>query len=431
MEIQHNHDKLEMKEVEAAISESKKKATKERKRVNKKSCPSTSVENQPCPAITIENEPRASTSAENQTCPDTTIENQPCASTSIENQSYSAATTVKNQSFASTLVENQPFPTTTVENQPCLSTSIENQFLSSTFIENQLFSSTSIENLFFPSTSIQNQSLLSDEVEKKKMYMAIQPLLENYIDSLFDNSVQERVQKNLEGVIDLLKRFQESHINQNIGTEVIADTDIANLPIITEFELTTYSTAGDKDGTELKNITRKTEDEGGDTFQIDQIIMPKKVQAKGRPKGAALTAIGLHRQAHAPKKFSAQHVDKKRRDILKFLCVDEHKIEAAREGEYSIVEKDIDLIHLPDSLVDKSVDIRLVEPYFEGKTFISLTKAIEEKKNSGVFTCGICKESATDKCVLCDQCLLWHHFECAGLKRAPRASSWFCLQCKD
>jgi len=49
------------------------------------------------------------------------------------------------------------------------------------------------------------------------------------------------------------------------------------------------------------------------------------------------------------------------------------------------------------------------------------------------WTCAVSTSEfgANDKSVSCDRCLLWLHFSCANLKRAPAKKEWFCKQCRQ
>ena len=49
------------------------------------------------------------------------------------------------------------------------------------------------------------------------------------------------------------------------------------------------------------------------------------------------------------------------------------------------------------------------------------------------WTCSVCTNAfaADDNSVSCDRCLLWVHFSCANLKRAPAKKEWYCKLCRQ
>ena len=88
--------------------------------------------------------------------------------------------------------------------------------------------------------------------------------------------------------------------------------------------------------------------------------------------------------------------------------------------------------HVSASCLDENVCIRNIQKYFTYDGWEALTHVVEALKRQTVWYCGRCTNVINDDeedSVVCDLCLTWFHFRCTGLKKAPKASKWFCRQC--
>ena len=88
--------------------------------------------------------------------------------------------------------------------------------------------------------------------------------------------------------------------------------------------------------------------------------------------------------------------------------------------------------HVSASCLDKNVCLRNVQKYFTHDGWKALLHVVEAVKRETVWYCGRCTNVINDDeedSIVCESCLVWFHFRCTGLKKAPKASKWFCRQC--
>ena len=84
------------------------------------------------------------------------------------------------------------------------------------------------------------------------------------------------------------------------------------------------------------------------------------------------------------------------------------------------------------SCLDDNVCIRNIQKYFTNDGWKALLQVVEAVKKGTVWYCGRCTNTINDEeenSVVCESCLVWFHFRCTGLRKAPKASKWFCRQC--
>lgn len=89
---------------------------------------------------------------------------------------------------------------------------------------------------------------------------------------------------------------------------------------------------------------------------------------------------------------------------------------------------------LPDCLIDPDIlnSIYLVEEYFDESSWNHLRNLLIVKEQTYVFKCNVCKETALDKTILCEDCRYWFHMECVKIEdfnNLPR--DWYCLKCRE
>ena len=85
---------------------------------------------------------------------------------------------------------------------------------------------------------------------------------------------------------------------------------------------------------------------------------------------------------------------------------------------------------IPNSILDDSIDVCLVRNYFSNDAWLLLEKTLQLKLKNIIWTCNICNHDLhSEASILCDSCLLWHHFKCVALKRQPKSKVWFCRNC--
>ena len=107
--------------------------------------------------------------------------------------------------------------------------------------------------------------------------------------------------------------------------------------------------------------------------------------------------------------------------VLKGKLIDEEDIETRPEC-------------VSASCLDENVCIRNIQKYFTNDGWKALLHLVEAVKNESVvvWCCGRCTNVINDEeenSVVCESCLVWFHFSCTSLRKAPKASKWFCRQC--
>ena len=91
---------------------------------------------------------------------------------------------------------------------------------------------------------------------------------------------------------------------------------------------------------------------------------------------------------------------------------------------------------LPICVTDQRAQVEKLQHYFESDTWRTII-ARQASVSDAEWPCHLChavrcpstKGKAHQKWVQCDRCLMWQHYDCAGLNRKPRGH-WFCSECK-
>ena len=180
--------------------------------------------------------------------------------------------------------------------------------------------------------------------------------------------------------------------------------------------------------------------------------MPPIIGRKGRPRGHALTTIGLpvkrKKGSNKPTKFLLLHTSEKEKGkwgdythydiivipfivILKWF-VDPLDIEAALKRDVLIEDESVECRpeKMSDAVVDENVDVCLVRKYFTEDAWMIVKDIIELKRKKMVWKCNACYQDLHSKpSILCDGCLLWFHFQCVSLTKQPKTKTWFCRKC--
>ena len=77
-----------------------------------------------------------------------------------------------------------------------------------------------------------------------------------------------------------------------------------------------------------------------------------------------------------------------------------------------------------NAVVDKNVDIHLVRQYLTDNAWKLIEDVVERKKDCDVWLCKICHhdlhDSKSEQSIICDSCLEWNHFSCAGVITPPK-----------
>ena len=112
--------------------------------------------------------------------------------------------------------------------------------------------------------------------------------------------------------------------------------------------------------------------------------------------------------------------------------VDAGHVEGAIKHGKLIEEKCVECMpeKVSDAVVDENVDICLVRKYFIEDAWMIVSQVVQNKKSDMTWKCHVCYHDLHSKeSILCDGCLLWYHFQCVALTKAPKAKTWFCRTC--
>jgi len=186
----------------------------------------------------------------------------------------------------------------------------------------------------------------------------------------------------------------------------------------------------------LKSRELADEAELPDSKEFTNIVMPPKIQRKGRPRGAETTAIGLpltkkmKSKGKKPTPFRNLSGREKDKLILNSLA-DFVDVQLSIEGKKLLTISDIKGFNLISDVVrDENVDINQVEQYFDAKSWVPFLEVIS-KKTKTKWKCSRCVKNINqgDESILCERCLIWCHLSCTSLKVMPKAKNWFCKLC--
>lgn len=148
-----------------------------------------------------------------------------------------------------------------------------------------------------------------------------------------------------------------------------------------------------------------------------------------------VTAIGLPakktKTATKLQPFIKLHTTIKQKAILGWF-VDEDVPEASYKslGKKLIEEENVETRpeRVLNAVLDENVDIHLIRKYFSNDAWLVVIDVFHQKQRSPVYVCKSCyRDLHKQPSIMCDQCLMWYHIHCTGLKHEP----WYCRDCHD
>ena len=122
--------------------------------------------------------------------------------------------------------------------------------------------------------------------------------------------------------------------------------------------------------------------------------------------------------------------DEQCRLILSWIISDDFAKNALFDSE--VISEDMlsKFPNLPTSLLDKNVNLALIEKFCVGNSFNKIKEMIQMKKENPTWKCGTCKKSLRrSRNIICEHCLPWSHFTCSKPKEKP-AGNWFSMKCR-
>ncbi|XP_044584651.1 uncharacterized protein LOC123265079 [Cotesia glomerata] len=158
-------------------------------------------------------------------------------------------------------------------------------------------------------------------------------------------------------------------------------------------------------------------------------------RSRGRNRGRKNRVIGLpaSKRNYSIKSFDELREGQKKKYILKLMFDDEDFIEdiILRMKKIELSNLNYVQLNMPDALSSETINLNIVQVYFEDDAFQHLNKLIKLKRHNNTnWTCYSCKNNLdTDDSVECDKCLFWNHWACVELTEAP-LNDWFCPKCK-
>ena len=88
---------------------------------------------------------------------------------------------------------------------------------------------------------------------------------------------------------------------------------------------------------------------------------------------------------------------------------------------------------VPVRVTDENVEAELIKKFCTKAGWRAVLEMVTALKRQGKFDCEVCDDSdfTTRRSIVCDCCLNWYHFSCAGLTDTPRTKNWFCRSCSQ
>jgi zinc finger SWIM domain-containing protein 3 len=157
-----------------------------------------------------------------------------------------------------------------------------------------------------------------------------------------------------------------------------------------------------------------------------QLHFPAAIKRRGRPKGCDTTVLGLLKRRTGTQAFCHLTIRQKQEAMLTWLCGTE--ITASSILSYQMEAPPV--VELPQQFRDSSVlsSLSLLQNFVDTEHI--LKKARQHGKKPLI--CGTCNVPIEGvRSIGCDSCLLWFHFSCARLKRAPTKKMWSCPTCRN
>ncbi|CAH0553152.1 unnamed protein product [Brassicogethes aeneus] len=161
---------------------------------------------------------------------------------------------------------------------------------------------------------------------------------------------------------------------------------------------------------------------------LENTIIPKVYKKRGRPKGSEMTVVGLPKKkksSSGKQSFAKRPSSEKKLLILKWL-IPRYYMEVFNKNR-SIEADDIN-IDIPHSILDDNVNISIIEEFCTHSSWSKITSTLNEKSKLPWF-CARCAKQLSPASIICENCLMWYHTGCVGLKKVPKKKIWFCKFC--
>lgn len=127
---------------------------------------------------------------------------------------------------------------------------------------------------------------------------------------------------------------------------------------------------------------------------VSEVNEPVKVHVRGRPKGATSNTIGLRKTNRQVMPFVLKSNYLQAIDLLNWLQLPQKMVDNVLRNEYIIKSEDISKVctskKLEDRFMNESVNLNILECYFDEESFQTLIQSVEDKKNSNVGHCNCC-----------------------------------------
>ena len=125
-----------------------------------------------------------------------------------------------------------------------------------------------------------------------------------------------------------------------------------------------------------------------------------------------------------------KHFEEKEQQILVWILLDNVVKQALHDKLIEMKEVPTYASELSTSLLDENVNWKLVEKYFTKSAWSKVSGLIGQLQKDPNWICGVCQEDLSlSSSVVCECCLVWYHFSCAGLNNQPKKAAWFCRFC--
>ena len=84
--------------------------------------------------------------------------------------------------------------------------------------------------------------------------------------------------------------------------------------------------------------------------------------------------------------------------------------------------------------IGDDLNFNILRKYFTVRGWKAVQRCIDSFLNNPAYSCNGCYKNlggkGAESTIQCDKCLMWYHWQCVLLRKAPKSTKWFCNYCK-
>ncbi|KAK3756140.1 hypothetical protein RRG08_038158 [Elysia crispata] len=147
------------------------------------------------------------------------------------------------------------------------------------------------------------------------------------------------------------------------------------------------------------------------SLALQEVTFTRVVKPRGRPRNKQLFT-SRKRKKEGPKKFENLSLEKRQGLLLRAV---RRPHVSLGTGLISSTELR-DFSDFDDIILDSTLSLDVIQSYFSDNAWSTLSEGVASRRHAGIYKCEKCKEldDLTQKMIMCEQCLRWYHFSCAG-----------------